>query len=83
MGMGLGVIFLVACGGLVLLAVVLAVWVIGIYNRLAAGRVGVQGAWADIDVRPSAYSSTSSVTYTISKCISGQAPCINEEHHRG
>ena len=32
---------------------------------------------------PTAYSSTSSVTYTISKCISGQAPCINEEHHRG
>ena len=51
MGMGLGVIFLVACGGLVHLAVVLAVWVIGIYNRLAAGRVGVQGAWADIDVQ--------------------------------
>jgi len=51
MGSGFAVIFFVACGGLVLLAVVLAVWAIGIYNRLAAGRVGVQGAWADIDVQ--------------------------------
>jgi LemA protein len=51
MGSALTVISLVACGGLVLLAIGLAVWAIGVYNRLAAGRVGVQGAWADIDVQ--------------------------------
>jgi LemA protein len=50
-GLGLGVILIGACGGLILLGVIVAIWVIGIYNRLAAGRVGVQGAWADIDVQ--------------------------------
>jgi LemA protein len=50
-GLGLGVILLGACGALLLVGVIVAIWVIGIYNRLAAGRVGVQGAWADIDVQ--------------------------------
>ena len=50
-GLGLGVILIGACAGLLLLGVIVAIWLIGIYNRLAAGRVGVQGAWADIDVQ--------------------------------
>jgi LemA protein len=45
------VILIGACAGLLLLGVIVAIWLIGIYNRLAAGRVGVQGAWADIDVQ--------------------------------
>jgi len=48
---GFGIFALVACGAIVLLGVLVAVWVIGIYNSLARGRVGVQGAWADIDVQ--------------------------------
>ena len=48
---GFGIAALVGCGVIVLLAVIVAVWVIGIYNSLARGRVGVQGAWADIDVQ--------------------------------
>ena len=51
MAFGLGVILIGACAGLLLLGVIVAIWLIGIYNRLAAGRVGVQGAWADIDVQ--------------------------------
>lgn len=46
----LGIIAVLVCA-VVLVVAVLAFWVIGIYNRLAAGRVGVQGAWADIDVQ--------------------------------
>jgi LemA protein len=39
------------CGGILLVGVVVAVWAIGIYNTLARGKVGVEGAWADIDVQ--------------------------------
>ncbi len=39
------------CGGVLVVAAVLAVWAIGIYNTLARGKVGVEGAWADIDVQ--------------------------------
>lgn len=48
---GVGAIFLVVCGVIVLAGVGIALWAIGIYNTLARGRVGVQGAWADIDVQ--------------------------------
>lgn len=48
---GFGIAALAACGVAVLVVVIVAVWVIGIYNSLARGRVGVQGAWADIDVQ--------------------------------
>ena len=48
---GVGAIFLVVCGVIVLVGVAIALWAIGIYNTLARGRVGVQGAWADIDVQ--------------------------------
>ena len=41
-GLGLGVILIGACAGLLLLGVIVAIWLIGIYNRLAAGRVSVQ-----------------------------------------
>ncbi|MEY5061962.1 MAG: hypothetical protein RIS45_1883 [Planctomycetota bacterium] len=48
---GVGAVFLVVCGAIVLVGVGIALWAIGIYNTLARGRVGVQGAWADIDVQ--------------------------------
>ena len=48
---GVGAVFLVVCGVIVLVGVGIALWAIGIYNTLARGRVGVQGAWADIDVQ--------------------------------
>ena len=51
MGAGLLVILIGACGGLLLLGVIVALWVVGIYNSLARGRVGVRGAWSDIDVQ--------------------------------
>ena len=41
----------VLCCGFVLVVAVLIAWLVGIYNTLARGRVGVQGAWADIDVQ--------------------------------
>jgi LemA protein len=50
-GINMGALLLIGCGGLVVLAVVLGIYVIGVYNTLARGRVGVQGAWADIDVQ--------------------------------
>ena len=40
-----------AIGGLVLLALVVGFWLIGVYNTLARGRVGVDGAWSNIDVQ--------------------------------
>jgi len=49
-GLGLGV-FGIGCCAVVAVVGILAFWVIGIYNRLAAGRVSVQGAFADIDVQ--------------------------------
>ncbi|MEI7877650.1 MAG: LemA family protein [Planctomycetota bacterium] len=51
MGAGPLVILIGACGGLLLLGVIVALWVVGIYNSLARGRVGVRGAWSDIDVQ--------------------------------
>ena len=39
------------CGGLVLLALVVGFWLMGVYNTLARGRVGVDGAWSNIDVQ--------------------------------
>ncbi|MFM1803313.1 MAG: hypothetical protein RL136_192 [Planctomycetota bacterium] len=54
MGSGLGAfgaVLLVGCGGLLVVGIIAAVWLIGVYNRLASGRVGVRGAWADIDVQ--------------------------------
>ena len=44
-------LLIVGCGGVLLVAVVVAVWAIGIYNTLARGKVGVEGAFADIDVQ--------------------------------
>ena len=49
-GLGLGV-FGIGCCAVVAVVAILAFWVIGIYNRLAAGRVSAQGAFADIDVQ--------------------------------
>ena len=51
MGAGPLVILIGACGGLLLLGVIVALWAVGIYNSLARGRVGVRGAWSDIDVQ--------------------------------
>ena len=51
MGAGSLVILIGACGGLLLLGVIVALWAVGIYNSLARGRVGVRGAWSDIDVQ--------------------------------
>ena len=51
MGAGPLVILIGACGALLLLGVIVALWVVGIYNSLARGRVGVRGAWSDIDVQ--------------------------------
>ncbi|MFM7051766.1 MAG: LemA family protein, partial [Planctomycetota bacterium] len=48
---GLGGIALIVGCALAAVIAILALWLIGVYNRLAAGRVGVQGAWADIDVQ--------------------------------
>ena len=39
------------CGGLVLLALVVGFWLMGVYNTLARGSVGVDGAWSNIDVQ--------------------------------
>jgi len=41
----------IGCGGLLLVAVVLGFWLVTVYNTLARGKVGVEGAWADIDVQ--------------------------------
>ena len=51
MGAGPLVILIGACGALLLLGVIVALWVVGIYNSLARGRIGVRGAWSDIDVQ--------------------------------
>jgi LemA protein len=48
---GIAIVLIGACGALLLLGVILALWAIGVYNSLAAGRVGVQGAWSNIDVQ--------------------------------
>jgi LemA protein len=48
---GIGAIFLVVCGVIAAVAIGVVLWAIGVYNTLARGKVGVQGAWADIDVQ--------------------------------
>ncbi|MFM1823101.1 MAG: hypothetical protein RI967_1367 [Planctomycetota bacterium] len=52
---GIGIGFLgiagIACAGLALVGVVLAIWAISVYNALARGKVGVEGAFSDIDVQ--------------------------------
>jgi LemA protein len=50
-GIGIGFLGIVACAGLALVGVVLAIWAISVYNALARGKVGVEGAFADIDVQ--------------------------------
>lgn len=50
-GFAIGGVLLVGCIGIAVVGLIAAFWAIGVYNRLAAGRVGVQGAWADIDVQ--------------------------------
>ncbi len=47
----MGIFLIAGCVGLAVLALILAFWVIGIYNGLARGRVGAQGAWSNIDVQ--------------------------------
>ena len=47
----MGILLLVSCGALVLLALLVGFWLIGLYNTLARGRVAVQGAWSDIEVQ--------------------------------
>jgi LemA protein len=42
---------LIGCGALLVVGVGVAIWAIGVYNTLARGKVGVEGAWADIDVQ--------------------------------
>jgi LemA protein len=37
--------------GLGVVGVVLAIWAIGVYNRLQQGRIRCRGAWSDIDVQ--------------------------------
>ena len=44
-------LLLVGCGGLALVAILIGLWLVGVYNTLARGKVGVEGAWADIDVQ--------------------------------
>ena len=47
---GLGMIAVVVIGGFVLLAAVLVLWGIGVYNALTRGRIAAQGAFSGIDV---------------------------------
>jgi len=44
-------ILFIGCGGLVVVALVVGLWLMSVYNNLARGKVGVEGAWADIDVQ--------------------------------
>jgi LemA protein len=48
MGMGFLLCFL---GGIVLVAIIFALWFMGAYNGLVGGRNGVKEAWAQIDVQ--------------------------------
>ncbi|MFM9180105.1 MAG: LemA family protein, partial [Phycisphaerales bacterium] len=45
-----GILALVVVGGLLLLAIVLALWGVGVYNGLTRGRIAAQGAFSGIDV---------------------------------
>lgn len=48
--MGTGLIVLIVLGALAVVALIVAVWLIGTYNRLVAGRNQVKTGWAQIDV---------------------------------
>jgi LemA protein len=41
----------IGCGALAVVALGVGLWLVSIYNNLARGKVGVEGAWADIDVQ--------------------------------
>ena len=47
----MGPFLIIGCVGLLVVGLVLAFWIIGVYNTLARGKVGVEGAFADIDVQ--------------------------------
>jgi len=49
--MSSGLVLLVVFGGLFFVALVLVVWVIGVYNSLVGLRNQVKNAWAQIDVQ--------------------------------
>jgi LemA protein len=47
---GIGIVAVVVIGGILLLAAVLVLWGIGVYNALTRGRIAAQGAFSGIDV---------------------------------
>jgi LemA protein len=47
----MGPFLIIGCVGLLVVGLVLALWLVGVYNTLARGKVGVEGAFADIDVQ--------------------------------
>ena len=47
---GIGIFAVVVIGGILLLAAVLVLWGIGVYNALTRGRIAAQGAFSGIDV---------------------------------
>ena len=49
--LGTGAVLLIVFGGLFLFALILVVWVIGVYNSLVGLRNMVKNAWAQIDVQ--------------------------------
>lgn len=49
--MGTGAVLLIVFGGLFFFALILVVWVIGVYNSLVGLRNMVKNAWAQIDVQ--------------------------------
>ena len=48
--MSTGLIILVVLGGLLVVLAIVAIWLIGTYNRLVSGRNQVKAGWAQIDV---------------------------------
>lgn len=49
--MGTGMVLLIVFGGLFFFALIIVMWVIGVYNSLVALRNMVKNAWAQIDVQ--------------------------------
>jgi LemA protein len=49
--MGTGAVLLIVFGGLFFFALIIVVWVIGVYNSLVGLRNMVKNAWAQIDVQ--------------------------------
>ena len=49
--MSTGLVLLIVFGGLFFFALVVVVWVIGVYNSLVGLRNQVKNAWAQIDVQ--------------------------------